>query len=267
MQTKLLGDSNFYYRLYFYYEGVLMKNKLVAFILLIIFISLFIFSSIKVFTYLAENKENEEIIKEINTSINIENNTTNADKLNYIIDFESLIEKNSDTVVFLILPGTGIEYPVVQSDNNEFYLSHNFKKNINSAGWIFADYRNTLDGTDKNIIIYGHNMRNGKMFSKLKNYLNPSWYDQEDHKKIYFITPDGANIYEIFSVYEIEDEEYYLKTDFNSNEFNNYINTIKLRSEIDFNVNITSDDSIITLSTCGNTNDYRIVIHAKRTTN
>lgn len=244
-----------------------MKNKLVAFILLIIFISLFIFSSIKVFTYLAENKENEEIIKEINTSINIENNTTNADKLNYIIDFESLIEKNSDTVVFLILPGTGIEYPVVQSDNNEFYLSHNFKKNINSAGWIFADYRNTLDGTDKNIIIYGHNMRNGKMFSKLKNYLNPSWYDQEDHKKIYFITPDGANIYEIFSVYEIEDEEYYLKTDFNSNEFNNYINTIKLRSEIDFNVNITSDDSIITLSTCGNTNDYRIVIHAKRTTN
>ena len=244
-----------------------MKNKLVAFILLIIFISLFIFSSIKVFTYLAENKENEEIIKEINTSINIENNTTNADKLNYIIDFESLIEKNSDTVVFLILPGTGIEYPVVQSDNNEFYLSHNFKKNINSAGWIFADYRNTLDGTDKNIIIYGHNMRNGKMFSKLKNYLNPSWYDQEDHKKIYFITPDGANIYEIFSVYEIEDGEYYLKTDFNSNEFNNYINTIKLRSEIDFNVNITSDDSIITLSTCGNTNDYRIVIHAKRTTN
>ena len=244
-----------------------MKNKLVAFILLIIFISLFIFSSIKVFTYLAENKENEEIIKEINTSINIENNTTNADKLNYIIDFESLIEKNSDTVGFLKLPGTGIEYPVVQSDNNEFYLSHNFKKNINSAGWIFADYRNTLDGTDKNIIIYGHNMRNGKMFSKLKNYLNPSWYDQEDHKKIYFITPDGANIYEIFSVYEIEDEEYYLKTDFNSNEFNNYINTIKLRSEIGFNVNITSDDSIITLSTCGNTNDYRIVIHAKRTTN
>lgn len=244
-----------------------MKNKLVAFILLIIFISLFTFSSIKIFTYLAENKENEEILKEINTSINIENNITNANTLNYTIDFESLIEKNSDTVGFLKLPGTGIEYPVVQSDNNEFYLSHNFKKNINSAGWIFADYRNSLDGTDKNIIIYGHNMRNGKMFSKLKNYLNPSCYDQEDHKKIYFITPDGANIYEIFSVYEIGDEEYYLKTDFNSNEFNNYINTIKPRSEIDFAVNITSDDSIITLSTCGNTNDYRIVIHAKRTTN
>lgn len=244
-----------------------MKNKLLAFILLIIFISIFIFSSIKVFTYLAENKENEEIIKEINTSINIENNTTTANKLNYIIDFESLIEKNSDTVGFLKLPGTDIEYPVVQSDNNEFYLSHNFKKNKNSAGWIFADYRNTLDGTDKNIIIYGHNMRNGKMFSNLKNYLNSNWYDQEDHKKIYFITPDGANIYEIFSVYEIEDEEYYLKTDFNSKEFNNYINTIKLRSEIDFNVNITSDDSIITLSTCGNTNDYRIVIHAKKATN
>lgn len=244
-----------------------MKNKLLAFILLIIFISIFIFSSIKVFTYLAENKENEEIIKEINTSINIENNTTTANKLNYIIDFESLIEKNSDTVGFLKLPGTDIEYPVVQSDNNEFYLSHNFKKNKNSAGWIFADYRNTLDGTDKNIIIYGHNMRNGKMFSKLKNYLNSNWYDQEDHTKIYFITPDVANIYEIFSVYEIEDEDYYLKTDFNSKEFNNYINTIKLRSEIDFNVNITSDDSIITLSTCGNTNDYRIVIHAKKATN
>ena len=105
------------------------------------------------------------------------------------------------------------------------------------------------------------------MFSKLKNYLNSNWYNQEDHKKIYFITPDGANIYEIFSVYEIEDEEYYLKTDFNYKEFNNYINTIKARSEIDFNVNITSEDSIITLSTCGNTNDYRIVIHAKRTTN
>lgn len=243
-----------------------MKNKLFSFLLLIIFISIFILAISKILTYISENKENEEILQEINNNVNIKNIIAN-NNLDYDINFQTLIEKNSDTVGFLKLPGTNIEYPVVQSDNNEFYLSHNFKKNINSAGWIFTDYRNKLDGTDKNIIIYGHNMRNGKMFSELKNYLNSNWYDQENHKKIYFITPNGANIYEIFSVYEIENEEYYLQTDFNSNQFNNYISTIKSRSKVDLNVTVNNDDSILTLSTCGSTNDYRIVLHSKRTTN
>ena len=61
------------------------------------------------------------------------------------------------------------EYPVVKGSNNSFYLNHCFDKSYNSAGWIFADYRNKFDNTDKNIVIYGHNMRDGSMFGSMLN--------------------------------------------------------------------------------------------------
>ena len=235
------------------------KGKIIAFILLIIFISLLIFSSFKVINYIKDSKKNEKIIDEISKSISINDTIEDTidDEGKYNIDFKTLKEKNTDTVGFLKVNGTDVETIVVKGKDNSYYLSHNFEKEYNSAGWIFADYRNKLDGTDKN-------MRNNTMFGTLKNILNKDWQENEDNRFITFITENEESTYEVFSVYQIEAEDYYMKVDFAKGEFKKYIDSMKLRSRYDFNVKVSENDSILTLSTCANDNKYRVILHAKK---
>ena len=191
------------------------KKRLIAFILLIFFLILLIISGSKIIGYIKDNKANEKVFDDIAKDIVIEENAeieNEEDK--YKIDFASLKEKNQDTVGFLKVNGTDIEFVVVKGKDNSYYLNHNFEKHENVAGWIFADYNNKLDGSDKNIIIYGHNMRNGSMFSSLKNILNEDWQKNENNRKIVFITEQEKAMYEVFSVYQVEDEEYFVKTSF-----------------------------------------------------
>ena len=239
--------------------------KLILFIVLFFFIILFVVSAINILNYIKDSKENEKVFDEIAEDIEIQEipNDSTEDN-NYIIDFESLSQKNSDVVGFLKVNGTYIEQVVVKSRDNNYYLSHNFEKKQNSAGWIFVDYRNNLDGTDKNIIIYGHNMKNGTMFSSLKYILNSEWKEDEENRYVTFITESENVIYEVFSVYQIENEDYYIKTNFKGKEFNAFINTMKNRSKYNFNVDVSDNDKILTLSTCGNNNKYRIILHAKK---
>ena len=160
---------------------------------------------------------------------------------------------------------TNIEYPIVKTSNNSYYLTHSFDKSYNSAGWPFADYKNKFDGTDKNIVMYGHNRKDGSMFATLKNVLSPEWYNNEKNRNIIFNTENENSIYEVFSVYQIENEEYYIQTEFKTKDkFEKFIKTIKKRSIKDFGVEVTSEDSILTLSTCANNNKYRVVLHAKK---
>ena len=191
------------------------KNKVFAFVLLICFLILFIVSASKIISYIKDNKVNKEVFDEIAKDIVIEDNSNiENEEDKYKIDFASLNEKNSDTVGFLKVNGTDIEFVVVKGKDNSYYLNHNFERAENVAGWIFADYNNKLDGSDKNIIIYGHNMRNGSMFSSLKNILNEDWQKNENNRKIVFITEQEKAMYEVFSVYQVEDEEYFVKTSF-----------------------------------------------------
>ena len=242
------------------------KNKIsISFCILLVFIVLLIISGTKIARYVLDSKDNEKIIENISSSIHIDENIkddTNENK--YTIDFETLKKTNSNTIGFLKVNGTDIEHIVVQANNNSYYLNHNFEKQENNAGWIFADYRNKFDGTDKNIIIYGHNMRNGTMFSSLKNILNEEWFNNQENRYITFITEKETSIYEIFSVYQVESEDYFIKTDFSNIEFENFINNLKQRSKFDFNVNVLLNDKILTLSTCANNNKYRVVLHARK---
>lgn len=107
----------------------------------------------------------------------------------YKLDFNNLFSINSSTVGWINVPGTSINYPVVQSSDNSFYLSHSFDKSNNKAGWIFADYRNKFDGTDKNIIIYGHNRMDSSMFATLKNTQKQDWLNNKNNHYITFTTP------------------------------------------------------------------------------
>lgn len=220
------------------------------------------FSLIRICKWNKENRDNENIIENIKDTAVVKDENQEE---KYIVDFDILKEQNNDSVAWIKIEGTNIDYPVVKSNNNDFYLNHGFDKKVSSAGWIFADYRNKFDDTDKNIIIYGHNRRDGSMFQNLKQMLNSKWYDDKDNKNIIFYNENGNYTYEIFSVYQIETEDYYLKTNFNSeDEFKKFIETLKKRSIKDFNVDISNIENILTLSTCANNNRDRIVIHAKK---
>ena len=236
------------------YKTVL--KKIIFMLLLLAFIVLFIISGIKIINYLIDSNITNKIMDDISTNIEVRDNEE------YNINFKSLKEKNPDTVGFLKVNDTDINHVVVKAKDNDYYLSHDFEKNENVAGWIFVDYRNKLDGTDKNIIIYGHNMKNNNMFGTLKNILNEDWKEKEENRYIKFITEKEESIYEVFSVYEIEAENYYTNTDFLDKTFIDFKEKLKTRSKYNFNVDVKNTNQIITLSTCGNTNKNRVILHA-----
>lgn len=247
------------------------NKKYIVILIQLIFWLILIYSLTQIVKWYIHNKHNEEIMEEISSAITVVDaeqkieDDTQIEENNYKIDFESLKNTNKDTVGFLKVNGTQIEYPIVKTTNNDFYLKHSFDKSYNAAGWIFADYRNKLDGTDKNIVIYGHNRKNGTMFSSLKNILKKEWYNNPENLKIQFITENEEASYEVFSVYQIEKEDYYIQTNFNSDEeYSTFIKTLINRSIKDFNIDVSSEDSILTLSTCANDNNYRVVLHAKK---
>lgn len=240
------------------------KNIIIP-ILLFIFISIMIFTGIKIFNWLKENKDSNDIIEDIQDSISIDDNTDTVDKYN--VDFDSLKQKNSDTIAWLKVNGTSIEYPIVKTTNNDFYMTHSFDKSYNSAGWVFMDYKDKFDGTDNNMVIYGHNRRDGSMFGTLKNILTEEWQNNTDNFIIPLITENEKSEYRVFSVYRIEKEDYYITTNFGTdNEFQKFIDKIKSRSVKNFDVDVNTEDHILTLSTCANNNKYRVVLHAKKIT-
>ena len=114
-------------------------------------------------------------------------------------------------------------------------------------------------------MIYGHNRRDNSMFGSLKKILKSEWYNNKENEKIILNTEKQDNIYQIFSIYKIEEEDYYIKTEFkDDSEFEKFIQTIKERSIKDFKIDVSKKDSILTLSTCANNNKYRVVVHAKK---
>ena len=176
---------------------------------------------------------------------------------------EQYLQKNSDTVGYLKVKGTDIDIAVVQADNNDFYLNHDFDKKWNSMGWIFADYRNKFPNFSQNTIIYGHTYKNTIMFSSLKNVLNENWLNNPDNYIIEFNSTNKEYKWEIFSIYTIEKTSDYLDVEFNGNELIEFTNMLKNRSIREFNVEINEDDKILTLSTCYISSKNRLVVHAK----
>ena len=238
------------------------SRGLLFFILIIFFIALMIFSGIKIFKWLEENKKSDDIAKEISKAVVIDEK---KEEKKYNIDFKALKKTNTETVGWLKVYGTKIEYPVVKTTDNDYYISHSFDKSYNSVGWVFADYRNKIDGTDKNIVIYAHNRRDGSMFGTLKNILTENWQNNQENLTIPFITEKDETEYKVFSVYRVEKEDYYINTNFNNDtEFKLFIDTVKSRSMKDFGVEVSEKDQILTLSTCADNNKYRVVLHAKK---
>ena len=186
-------------------------------------------------------------------------------KMNLLeVDFNKLLQKNSDTVGWIEVKGTNINYPIVQTTDNNYYLHHAFDKSKNDAGWVYMDYRNDPVNFDQNTIIYAHSRYNGTMFGSLKNILNSSWYNNKNNYIIRLSTPTENTIWQVFSVYTIEKESYYITTNFSTTEsYDEFLKTMKKRSNVNFTATPNTNDKILTLSTCKDNFGSRVVMQAK----
>jgi sortase B len=250
------------------------KEKRISIPLLIfrlISLAIIIVCSVILIRWQIQNNENKDIQSSLSSTVTYDNTSASSgdspikqefDAIN--VDFNSLLEQNPDTVAWVKIKNTNIEFPVVQTTDNDFYLKHNFSKKYNGAGWIFADYNCKFDNLSQNTIVYGHNRRNGTMFSNLGHLLDESWSFDGDNSYFYFFTPNAKYKATIFSIYMIKADGLTITSVFSSDtEFLDYINTIKERSEREFKETIINGDSrIITLCTCDNTSKNRILVHA-----
>ena len=180
------------------------------------------------------------------------------------VDFTELLKENSDTVGWIIVHDTNINYPVVQTNDNDYYLNHAYDKTSNSAGWVYADFRDNFNVFSKNMVIYGHGRKDKIMFGSLTRALDKKWYTKQENQIIQLSTLKYNTMWQIFSIYTIPAESYYITTDFESNsEYAAFLGEMLKRSIYNFNVNLSTDDKILTLSTCYNDNGIRLVVQAK----
>lgn len=177
------------------------------------------------------------------------------------IDFETLKEINPDIVGWMYIEGTEINYPIVQGQDNQYYLKHLFSGEWNSSGCLFLDARNVADFSDWNNIIYGHHMKNGTMFSGLTEYKNQEFYDA--HPTILIMTPEQNFRVEVFAGYVANVKDDAWKVDFGIDaEYENWQKSVKVRSCFDCESIPAVTDHIITFSTCSyEFDDARFVLH------
>ena len=215
-------------------------------------------------TKIKEKKDNENT-EQVNPPEDVSDDYWDYMKMNLLeVNFNELLQKNSDTVGWIKVNGTNINYPIVQTTNNDYYLNHAFDKSRNDAGWVFMDYRNNAVNFDQNTILYAHSRYNGTMFGSLKNILNSAWYNNKNNYIIKLSTPTENTMWQVFSVYSIEKESYYITTSFQSDEtYSEFLTTMKNRSEVNFSATVNTQDKILTLSTCKDNFGHRIVMHAK----
>lgn len=248
---------------------------------IIIFVTASTIPLYKLYTWHKDNKKIEEINKEIEKSTTIIKNNDEGELINppsdkesdywyfvkqpfYEVEFNTLTEKNKDTVAFIHMENTNINYPIVQTTDNEFYLTHAFDKTKNDAGWVYLDYRNAKNFTSDNTVIYGHGRLDNTVFGSLKNALTEKWQKNQENFIIWISTPTQNMIYQIFSIYTVPSESYYIQTDFSTvEEKQKWIDTMVKRNTSIANTEVTVNDKIITLSTCQNNTGGRIVVQAK----
>ena len=178
----------------------------------------------------------------------------------YRLDFVWLRENNPDFVGWLIFPNTDISYPMVQGSDNDYYLKHLFSGAYSDLGSIFVDYRSHLL-EDEHTIVHGHNFHNyGVMFSKLLNYKEQAFY--EANPVAYFLTEDGGYTLEIASAFEVEVTDPIYTFVFRTEEaYGNLLEHIQAKSEIQSSIELTTEEKILTFSTCSNiSRDGRFVV-------
>ena len=241
-------------------------NKKITLLIYFVLVSLIIISIIYIVREFYWKKEAVEETKIVDT-IEVDESKVTKESTKRMIQVKSLQQENSDVVGFLEIENTNISYPVVQGNDNEYYMTHNYKKEKSKNGAIFLDKDYDWNIPSNNYLIYGHNLNNGTMFQELLKYANESYY--KEHPTISFTTADEEGVYDIISifrskVYYTSDnvfKYYFFINPKTKEEYNDYIKNIKEISL--YNIEQTSDygTQLITLSTCSyHVKDGRFVI-------
>lgn len=180
------------------------------------------------------------------------------------VDFEKLVAKNQDCVAWIYMGACGISYPVVQGEDNDYYMHHTFEDTNNSSGAIIMDFRDNKHLKDWNTFIYGHNMKNGSMFGSLKKLLkDDTLYDQDPY--FYVFIPGYIYRYKIFSYYkDAPDSKMYWTPD-TLQEYRQYIRDAKSKSVRECNVETSEDNNMVTLVTCSGSGEgkQRFFVHGE----
>lgn len=250
-------------------------RKIINIILVAIIIVCLSIIGYKYYNYNKDDKLNSEIQDlqpVINEASDLDNNSSGENdgqdqskEGNYVnsANEEELKSINSDYKMWIQIENTNINYPVVQSSDNDYYLKHNFRKESNISGTVFVESANDIDN-DKNIILYGHNMRNGTMFNNITNYKEESFFNEDN--KINIIMNNTLYEYEVFSVYVKNVSEVNLAIGFaNEDEFINYAYNEAEESIYKKDVDFSAEDNLITLVTCSyEFTDARTIVVARR---
>lgn len=174
----------------------------------------------------------------------------------------TLKEDNEDVIGWITFDNMKLSYPIMQREDNEYYLNHTFSGEVNSAGSIFMEAANSSDFEDMHTIIYGHNMKNLSMFGQLKKYKTEEFYEEHQFFTVY--TDEHAYRYQIFAYYDIaETGDVYMIGFGPDKEYREFVNKMRRRSYYDTGLEVTEQDKVITLSTCS-TEGNRFVVNAKR---
>lgn len=230
---------------------VIYIKKGLSILMLLIGVIGILYAGINIHSYINEYKVSEKKYEEIAQMYNDEPDNE-----------QRLLEMNKDYIGWISVEGTEIQYPVVVTDNNEYYLNHNFYNEPDKVGAIFMDYRNSNENLGKNTIIYGHNMKDESMFGSLKKLIHE---DISGNPKITFEFKDETYEWEIFTAYETYTEEWMQVKFEDDHEFASYIDTLEYNSDkFPLKENLNSSDKLITLATCTpNDLNERLVVQGK----
>ena len=242
---------------------------------LVLCFGVFLFSGWKLVTSLIEYRKGEQTYESILQDViissggvessgdDIQNEVFESEALP-VLDWAKLKNMNSDFIGWLYIPDTSIHYPIVYTTDNEYYLTHTFDKSQNACGSIFMEQANKADFSSDNTILHGHNMKNGTMFGLLRKYEDKAYW--QAHPYIWIIKENTAAKYEIFSVGITDAASKVYTIEFGSEDsFQNYIVArTKLGAIYETGVNVTTNDKLLTLSTCtSDTETGRRVVQAK----
>lgn len=248
-------------------------------ILIVILLGVFLYSSYEIFSYLYESHKDKSTYDQIReqyeeqlqleakqtaTPENFPEPENSPGKRSIMERYLTLLEINSDLVGWISVPNTIVDYPVVQADDNDYYLRRNIHRERANAGTIYMDYRSDPQSKGQHTILYGHHMRNGSMFKDLVKYKDADFFQENDY--IRFNTLFDEIEWEVFSVYITDTTFPYIQVAFDSDEeYVDFLERIKDKSMHEKDIKLSEEDQILTLSTCTyEYDDARFVVHARR---
>ena len=246
-----------------------MKKKILTVIGILIIIAGLVIGGFGLYNYLAEENAGEtyeDLKVEFDIDPLVDIPQLDVGEVEVPIDFESLTAQYPDIYAWITIPGTQIDYPIVQHESdNSYYLNHTVDGRKKVEGAIFTENYNSKDFSDANTVIYGHNMKNGSMFKGLHKFKDKQFFSENSEIIIY----QAGRIlrYKIFAAYVYDNRHLMLSFDFSDvNIYRSYLNFVltkkDMSSNIDTTVEVTTEDKIITLSTCNSNDSQRYLVQA-----